>query len=141
MNEILSRVPDYIGSASVQIGSTIIWPYLFVPAIIEALRCAGAVSAGGDLCFISDSGGLCECVNIGIAIDRDHLRNAGPDKQADAAAEIAMKCFINLGGRAEFLREGSNGFGDQINGISDLIKFPDSRIFFSWYVRSDHLEA
>ncbi len=103
------------------------WPFILIPAVIEASRIAGLINLGGDLQATGPSG-LWESPNIGVWVFKEEL--SGSETHADQAASVAMTKFIALGGETVLLEEAAIGWSEANQSSGDL----RSQLYFSWTV-------
>jgi hypothetical protein len=130
-NLFTERLPQYLLAAIQQHAGGAAWPIALIPAVIEASRAAGLVSLGGDL-QVQGPQGLWESPNVGVAVFPNEL-SAMEGPPANAAAAIALKKFVNLGGEGALIEEVMAGVPGAVDWPRDQLL---QRLFFSWSVAS-----
>lgn len=125
-------VPKYLLEKSVYFDNELAWPYLIIPAIIEAGRSFGATSLGGDLQFRLPDGRRCESMNVGVCVYEHEISHVDISGAADASAKVALDKFSSLGGVAEFIREGMDGFPDILRPLINEHNGLEPYIYFTW---------
>ena len=114
-------------------GNEYAWRLEDIPQVIEAARLANLMSVGGQLQFRLPDG-TCECYWVEVnSIDCIAL-DLPWRARVEQSAEIALRTFLELPQRFDFLAEGQTAFGSHFDALKAGGDSPAKYMCFVWSV-------
>lgn len=139
MSDDMTTLPEAILAKASLDGNEYAWRISDIPAVIEAVRQLNMINIGGQLQFripAEYGSSICECYWVEVDTYKSVAETLPWSERVQKTAEVALKDFLDLQVKYDFLAEGRSEFGKHLKKVHELGGNAEDLMCFVWYACS-----